>query len=805
MPPSDSARTSPVAPGDIIAGKYVVTGVLASGGMGVVVSARDKHLDRLVAIKLLREGMAARDGVLARFEREGRLIAALTGEHIAKVFDFGRLASGEPFFVMELLEGETVGERCRRIGKLPVTEAVNFLLQTCEGLAEAHATGIVHRDLKPDNLFIAKRLDGTETIKIIDFGISKVRENLGHVTVGSDMIGTPAYMAPEQLEAPQGVDERADIWSLGAVLYKLLSGRLPFAAEGVLQIVSAIAQSDPTPLASVEAGLPAGLCAAVDRCLRRDVAERFASVVELASALTPYSATSEATGVARIERLERITRGRSMAAIKVGGKSPDETPTTAEPSAAVIARPTTGPAPTPTSASGQTTDSPPKPSRRNALALGLTATAVAGVALLARAWGSRGDERAPMPSGAPLPQPIPSTTSSAPSGPPIRIGVLHSLTGTMASSESSLVDAVLLAIAQVNAGGGLLGRPVEAVVKDGRSEADTFVEQARHLLDDEHVPVVFGCWTSTSRRAVRSLFEARGIPLFYSVQYEGIEASPAIIYLGAAPNQQLIPAVRWAFAFLARKRFFLVGSDYVFPRVAVEILKDQLGVLGATVAGEAFLPLGATDVSAVVAQVKKSGATMILNTINGDTNLAFIRALRAAGVTSEAVPMLSFSLDRTGYRELDPKLVANDYLAWNYFEAFESPANKDFLAKLHERFGPRPATDPMATSYSAVLLWAEMVRRAGSLELGAIRGVLDKVTVSTPLGELRISPENGHAVKTVAIGQIGADGSVQVVWSVPKPVEATPYPETRSREEWEKLLVKLQREWGGKWQAPAAP
>jgi urea transport system substrate-binding protein len=372
----------------------------------------------------------------------------------------------------------------------------------------------------------------------------------------------------------------------------------------------------------------------------------------------------------------------------------------------------------------------------------------------------------------------------------------------MSASEAPLVDAAFLAIARVNAAGGLLGRRVEAVVRDGRSRADTFVEESRRLLDEDGIPVVFGCWTSTSRRAVRPVYEERGKLLVYSVQYEGLEMSPAILYLGAAPNQQLIPAVRWAFAFLERKSAFLVGSDYVFPRVASEILKDELKVLGAKVAGEAFLPLGTTDVAAVVDQIKKSGATMILNTINGDTNLAFLRALRAAGIKSEAVPTLSFSLDQATYRDLDPAIVAGDYMAWNYFEEFDSPENREFLERLHERIGPRPATDPMATTYSAVLLWAEAVRRAGSTDLTAVRSVLDKVVVSTPLGELRVNAANGHAVKTLAIGQISADGKVQVVWHAPKPVEATPFPESRSREEWEKLLTKLRQEWGGRWERP---
>jgi len=330
--PAVDAGGVPVRPGDTIADRYLVTSVVASGGMGFVVAARDRHLQRTVAVKLLREGMSARDGVLARFEREGRVIAALTGEHIAKVFDFGRLPSGEPFIVMELLEGETLGERVRRVGRLPVKEAVTFVLQTCEGLAEAHAAGIVHRDLKPDNLFVCKRMDDSESIKIIDFGISKAREGLDQVTVGTEMIGTPAYMSPEQLEAPASVDERADVWSLGAVLYKLLSGKLPFAVEGVMQIVSAIVQTEPAPLASQGVTLPDGLAEVVDHALRKDRRSRFATVVDFAAALMPYAGHVDASaGAAQISRLERITRNRSAPSLTRLRVHPDETPTAAEP------------------------------------------------------------------------------------------------------------------------------------------------------------------------------------------------------------------------------------------------------------------------------------------------------------------------------------------------------------------------------------------------------------------------------------------------------------------------------------------
>ncbi len=773
-----SGRRTPVMPGEILGGKYKVVRVLGAGGMGVVVAARHVQLGKTVAIKILR-GDALILGVnRARFEREGRVLASLTSEHVAKVHDVGALATGEPYLVMDLLEGETLGDRIRKHGHMPPEEVVTLVLQACEGLAEAHAVGVIHRDLKPDNLFICKRVDDTEIVKVLDFGISKATEAAGNITVAG-LVGTPAYMAPEQLDAPSTVDARADVWSIGALMYEAITGRLPFDAQGqgVLPIATAILTTEPKRIDAP--GVAPELADVVQRCLSKRADDRYSSIVALARALAPFARGDTASALVRMERTSknRATPSGATHASWAEHEGPVLRPSAAETWAQT----------------GKTL------SRRQAIAIGAS---VVGVGVLAGGSFLRGRFAASKADDASAPL-ADAAGSVFARKEPIRIGVLHSLTGTMAASESSLVDAVLLAIAKVNASGGLLGRQVEPVVRDGRSHADSFVDAARGLLDESKVSFVFGCWTSAARRAVRPLFEERRRLLFYSVQYEGLESSPSIVYLGASPNQQLIPAVRWAFAFMQRKSFFLVGSDYVFPRVATEIIKDQLKLLGASVAGEAFLPLGTSEVGPVVERICKSGATMILNMVNGDTNVAFLRALRAAGVRPEQAPLLSFSLDQTGYRDLDPSIVAGDYLAWSYFEELDSAENRDFLQALHDRFGPlRPATDPMATSYSAVLLWAEAVRRAESLEPAAVRAALNVSRVSSPLGELRIDPATGHAVKGIAIGQIERDGKVQVVWSAPKAALPTPFPETRTREAWEALLSDLQREWGGRWEAP---
>jgi urea transport system substrate-binding protein len=767
-----SGRPALVRPGDTLGGKYKVTRVIGSGGMGVVVAARHAQLGKLVAIKVVRAEALLHGPNRARFEREGRVLATLTSEHVAKVHDVGHLATGEPFFVMDLLEGETLGDRVRRLGRLPCEETVAFVLQACEGLAEAHAAGIIHRDLKPDNLFICRHLDETESVKILDFGISKATGATGPTTV-TGVVGTPAYMAPEQIDAPGSVDARADVWSLGALMYEALSGHLPFETEapGLLPVVSAILAFDPPRLEGTEARVPVGLADVVHRCLAKKRDDRYASILDLARALAPHA---RGDSHAIVQRIERMARNRATPEI-AARYTPDDVERPVRPS--VVATWT------------QTVHSP---SRRRILAAGL-GLAGAGLLGMGGAWLRARQQRAneaTLADGAALA-----------ALPPLRVGILHSLTGTMAASESPLVDALMLAIAQINASGGLLGRAIEPIVRDGRSHADSFVTEARRLLIEDGVPFVFGCWTSAARRSVRPIFEEHHRLLFYSVQYEGLESSPAILYLGAAPNQQLIPAVRWAFAFLQRRSFFLVGSDYVFPRVAHEILKDQLRLLGAEVAGEAFLPLGASQVGDLAARIRKSGATMILNSINGDSNVALIRALREEGIRSDAIPLLSFSFDQTGYRDLDPSVVAGDYIAWSYFESFDSPANKEFLRLLHDRFGPlRPATDPMATSYAAVRLWAEAVRHARSAEPAAVREALKRVKVTAPFGDLRVDGETGHAVRGVNIGQIDHEGKVQLVWGAPRPVEAVPYPDTRSHEAWEKLLADLYREWGGRWE-----
>ena len=385
---------------------------------------------------------------------------------------------------------------------------------------------------------------------------------------------------------------------------------------------------------------------------------------------------------------------------------------------------------------------------------------------------------------------------------PIRVGVLHSLSGTMAISETPVADATKLAIEELNQRGGLLGRPLQAVVADGRSDWPSFAMEAQRLIAREGVSVVFGCWTSASRRTVRPIFEEHGHLLFYPVQYEGMEQSPNIVYTGAAPNQQIVPAVKWCHDHLG-KRFFLVASDNVFPRAANEVIRDQVAALGAQIVGEAYLPLGSSDVQGAVDRIVASQPDAILNTINGDSNVAFFRALRAAGVTPEQVPTMSFSIGEPELQAMHLPEMVGDLAAWNYFQSLDSAENRDFVGSFKGRFGAdRVVGDPMEAAHFGVHLWAQTVEEVGTDDPRLVLLALGGQSLVAPEGMVHIDPQNHHTWKTVRIGRILADGQFDVVWDSDRPVRPVPYPPTRPRAAWDDLLDALHRGWGNRWAAP---
>ena len=386
---------------------------------------------------------------------------------------------------------------------------------------------------------------------------------------------------------------------------------------------------------------------------------------------------------------------------------------------------------------------------------------------------------------------------------PIKIGVLHSLTGTMAISEQPVVDATLLAIEEINAKGGLLGRKVVPIVVDGKSNPNTFAMEAERLIVEEKVSAIFGCWTSACRKTVRPIIEKYRHVLFYPVQYEGAEQSPNIVYGGQSANQQIVPAVNWAIQHLG-KRIFLVGSDYIFPHIANEIIHNQLTSLHIKPVAETYIQLGSTDVLPIIERIKETKPNFIINTINGDSNIAFFSALRKAGITPDTTPTLSFSIGESELQQLGD-MMTGDYTAWSYFQSIDSKLNRDFIQRFKQRFGKeRVISDPMVAAYTNVILWMATVSESDSVTPESLLSNIKHQHLNTPAGIVYVDQENNHQWKQSRIGRARADGQFDIVWQSGHPIEAVPFPLYRTPNEWKALVVSHYESWGGNWENPGS-
>ncbi|MEG4252820.1 urea ABC transporter substrate-binding protein [Microcoleus sp. Pol10D4] len=365
--------------------------------------------------------------------------------------------------------------------------------------------------------------------------------------------------------------------------------------------------------------------------------------------------------------------------------------------------------------------------------------------------------------------------AAGPTREPIKIGVLHSLTGTMSISEISVKDATLLAVEEINAAGGVLGRPLEAVIEDGASDLQTFAQKAKQLLLEAQVAVVFGCWTSASRKAVQPAFDHGSGLLFYPVQYEGLEQCPNIFYTGAAPNQQIVPGVNYLLA-QGKRKIFLLGSDYIFPRTANRIVKAQLAAQGGELAGEVYLPLGSGDVGEAIAHILAVKPDAILNTLNGDSNVAFFQKLREAGVKPDNLPVMSVSVAEEEVRAIGPSNIAGHLVVWNYFQTVDTPENRKFVKAYKARYGENRVTDdPIEAAYLGVYLWKQAVEKAGSTNVVKVRAAAKNIEFAAPSGKVKIDAQTQHIWKTVRIGKVRVDGQIEEIWNSGAPVPPDPF------------------------------
>ena len=357
----------------------------------------------------------------------------------------------------------------------------------------------------------------------------------------------------------------------------------------------------------------------------------------------------------------------------------------------------------------------------------------------------------------------------------VKIGLLHSLTGTMAISEVPVRDSELLAIKEINEAGGVLGKQIEAVQADGESDPNTFAEKARKLLEDDKVVSVFGCWTSASRKAVKPVFEELFGLLWYPIQYEGMEASPNIMYMGASPNQQVVPAVDYCVEHFGKK-VYLLGSDYVFPRTANRIIKAQLGQLDGECVGEVYVPMGHTNFNEIIEDIKREKPDVIINTLNGDSNIYFFKQMKFAGLTAENLPIMSFSIAEEEVNTIGADVLQNHYVAWNYYETTETPRNSKFVSDYKSEYGSDRVTgDPIEAGYIAVYMWAAACEKAGSFDVEDVRMAAKGLSFTAPEGTVTIDGSNQHLYKQVRIGKVNENGLIDEVWATPGAIKPDPY------------------------------
>ena len=374
---------------------------------------------------------------------------------------------------------------------------------------------------------------------------------------------------------------------------------------------------------------------------------------------------------------------------------------------------------------------------------------------------------------------------------PIKVGVLHSLSGTMAISETALKNTALMTFEEINAQGGVLGRPLEAVVVDPASNWPLFAEKARQLISQDRCAVTFGCWTSVSRKSVLPVFEELNGLLFYPVQYEGEELSKNVFYTGAAPNQQAIPAVEYLMGKGGgnAKRWVLLGTDYVYPRTTNKILRAFLksnGVADKDI-DESYTPFGHADYQTIVANVKKfaaGGRTAVVSTINGDSNVPFYKELGNQGLKAKDVPVVAFSVGEEELRGIDTKPLVGHLAAWNYFMSVKNPENERFI-KTYRDWATKNkvpnassvvTNDPMEATYVGIHMWKQAVEKAKSIQVDRVRPAMYGQTFKSPCGfTLTMDKSNHHLHKPVMIGEVQADGQFDVVWKTKGPIRAQPW------------------------------
>lgn len=740
--------------GELI-GKYRLIKCIGSGGMGVVYLAEDALMNRRVAIKILLKEVAKNPVVVQHFLAEAQVTGRLNHPNIIAIYDV-LLEKGGVSIVMELLKPGSVLQQVQQRGPLHWIEATRLIADCCSALVATHEAGLIHRDIKPGNILCSP----AGITKLVDFGMVKELPQHSEEAENSQanyLKGTVTYMSPEQI-AGKPIDKRSDIYSLGVTYYELLAGRPPFMDRAPQIYFQHYFEPPPDPRTFVQE-IPEPCVRVLMRALAKEPADRYQSAAEMRGELEPLLRDPIATE----QNFQFL--GPSRESMQSARVIPSLPPVIPEAEADSLS---------PSQAQLEGVKSEPVPSSSWRRWLGLS---ILVLGLLLGAAALAGKFRLSPHAVEPAPPPPAVTPPSAPAAAPtaLPIGILQSLSGKAAESERGIADAALLAIEGVNASGGLLGRPLEPAVIDGKSDASTFIAGAEQLIKERRVSVVFGGGDTESRRAIRQIVESHDALLIYASRYEGEEASPNILYTGGLPNQRALPTLEFCRENLNRHRFFLLGDDHQYSQTITALLKEKIIADGyGKVVGEHYFSADPSDLGKVVARIKAAKADVILNSLRGMLG-PLHAALHAAHLTPRQVATISLNVDKDELHSLGGIDLADDYLASDYFEELPGPENASFSAAFKKKYGAdRPVTAEMEAAYLGVQLWAQTVKSLGSEKPSAVRAALKGRTFVAPEGEVRVDPENNHLWKPFYMARLKAGNQVSVVYRAPAAVKPEP-------------------------------
>lgn len=636
-------------------------------------------------------------------------------------------------------------------------------------------------------------------MKLTDFGIVKTLQDDPELTASGQLVGTPLYMSPEQSMSSDDVDVRSDLYSLGASYYALLTGRPPFSGSSILEILVNLRTTSPIDPREYVPEIPEACVRVLKRSLSKKPERRYQSAAEMLAELEAVldSVHRRQQSIFQMERALPQPRQTGDTPIHAQGATLDGAdirPGTMERALA---------------------ESIPNEyreisiSRRNFLigsSLGVVGMGALGFLALRNRRPSVSAERALGQSPQTGPQAgfqdaqAPALIGKA----TIKVGVLHSLSGALAVSERPLADATLLAIDEVNAAGGLLGRMVEPIVLDGKSEVTSdsaFARAAQRLLTEDKVAAVFGGFGSGGRKAIKPYFEEHSGLLFYPASYEGLEESPNIVYTGATANQFVLPAIQWFAKQRDIRRIFLIGTDGLRPRAIEALIEAELAQRKDWKLSDSYFSVvGDFEFSQVIRHIKKLRPNLILNALVGDSSVAFLKQLRDAEILRKDIPTLSFTVGEAEMAQLSSVDLSGHYVARAHFPLVLLGNESGMVARFKNKYGShRMVSETMEASYYGVHLWAEAVRRAGSDDVRAVLSSIKLKEFEIHGVRVRVDPSNQHTWKTFELGRLGAQNQIEVIDTGQQTLPPIPFPGSRTRAEWNVFLDSLYTRWDRNW------